>query len=322
MKGGKHWIAIAVLVLSAALLAGWLAWQRSRGDGRLLLGLLPPDADAYAVLDLEVLQSNPAVRKLIADPPDAALSSDYRQLLRQTGFRYQEDLKQVAVAKLGSDWVGTAVVDADRPRLTRYLESQGAVQSELEGRTVYSFGSGHPFRLAFIDDRRVAFAVGTDVGHLRGILERSANRTAVTAAAELREQGWLQRYPAGSGLWFVGRMDRVLKTNPEGAGIGPFHFGKEWWEGSKVVFASVVSSPLHLDIHLESQCESAAAAARMANAFKAVLAILRAVPKGESESPNYAPLLAAVAIRQSDAAVLLDWHWDPQMLALLAPQDR
>ena len=322
MKGWKHWIVIAVLIFAAAVIAGWLILQRSRREARALLDLLPPDADAYAVLDLEILQSNPALKKFIADPPTTALSPDYRQLLSQSGFRYQNDLKQVAAAKLGPDWVGTAVVEADRQRLTSYLESQEAVKSELEDRTVYTFGSERPFRLVFIDDRLVAFAIGSDVGHLQGILERYSNPLAGSATQYLGQNGLLQRYPARSGLWFVGRMDRLLTVNPAGPGVGPFQFGMDWWEGSKLVIANVVSSPLRLDIHLENQCESAATAERMANAFKAVLAILQAVPEGDSNSPNYAPLLAAVAIRQSGESVLFDWHWDPKMLALLTGDSR
>ena len=160
------------------------------------------------------------------------------------------------------------------------------------------------------------------MGPLQEVLARHSNRSAASATEYLRRSNLLDRYPAGSGLWFVGRMDRLLAANPAGPGVGPFQFGKDWWEGSKLVIASVISSPLRLDIHLENQCESAATAERMANAFKAVLAILRAVPEGDSNSPNYALLLAAVAIRQSGESVLFDWHWDPKMLALLTGDSR
>ncbi|MBI3933867.1 MAG: hypothetical protein HY316_04190 [Acidobacteria bacterium] len=324
MKGRKHWIAITAVIIIGAVVVAWMVLLRFRKDARDLLRFLPPDADAYAVFDLDILQSNPALKKLLAEPPDVSPATDYQQLLRQTGFRYQSDLRQLATAKLGRDWVGTTLVDVDRPRWVSYLESQGAEKSELEGRTVYSFGTEHPFRLIFLDDRLVAFAVGGEPALLMGVLDRFAGNSPGSAAEELGRNGLLDRYPANNGLWFVGRMERLLALNPEGPSIGPFQFGKDWWEGSKMVIASVVSSPLHLDVHLENQCQDAASAERMANAFQAVLAIVQAVrpPEGTSNGTDYSPLLAALTIRQADESVFMDWHWDASMLALLAGESR
>ena len=324
VKGRTRWIVLTVVIAAVLVVAVWVMLRHFRRDAGALLELLPPDADAVVVLDLDLLQSNPAVKKLFAGPSNASLSPEYQQLLAQTGFRFQDDLRQLAAAKLGPDWVGTARVDVDRPRFLSYLKSQGALESELAGRTVYSFGSERPFRLAFLEDRLVAFAVGADPGNLTRLVDRYANRSGGSAKDELGRSGLLERYPAGSGLWFVGRTERLFESDPAGPSLGPFQFGKDWWQGSRIVIASVVSSPLHLDIHLESQCDNAASAERMANAFRAVLAILRAVPPSQSESkgPDYAPLLAAVAIRQAEASVFIDWHWDASMLAMLAEGTR
>ena len=321
-KGRGRWIGIVLVTILGAAVAAWFMWRHLHRDARGLFDLLPPEADAYVVLDLDMLQSNPALRKLLADPPGTSLSPEYRRLLMESGFRYQSDLRQVAMAKLGMDWIGAAVVDLDGPRLISYLESQNPLKTELEGRTVYSFGSERPFRLVFIDDRLLAFSVGGDLAPLQQVFERHANRAAFSATDYVGQAGWLQRYPAGSGLWFVGRMEQLLAGNPAGPGVGPLQFGGDWWEGSRLVIANVISGPLRLDIHIENQCESAAAAGRMANAFKAVLAILQAVPEAESAAPNYAPLLAAVAIRQSGESVYLDWRWDARMLALLTGESR
>jgi hypothetical protein len=96
----------------------------------------------------------------------------------------------------------------------------------------------------------------------------------------------------------------------------------DWWAGSKTIIASVAASPLQLDIHLENQCESDSSAERIANRFKAILAILQAVPQADTARPDYGPLLAAVTIRQSGKSVYLDWKWDLRMLALLTGDAR
>jgi hypothetical protein len=312
------WIVVAIVVLAGAAIAVWFAGRLPSEDARALLDSLPPDADAYAVVDMDVLQSNPAVRQLLADPPDLTHSAEYQQLLRETGFRYQQHLRRFAFAVFGSDWAGIAVADFEQPRFTSYLESQGASKSDLHGRRVYTFGAERPFRLAFLDDRQVAFAVGADSAHLEAVLDRAAGLSAGSAKDDLTFAGVMGSYPSGAGLWVFGRMDRLVAKNPQGPDLGPMQLGKDWWQGSRTLLASVVSSPLHLDVHLENQCDSAASAQHMAAGFSALLTILKAVqpPKG-SQKPDYTPLLAAIAIRQQESSVYLDWHWDPSMIALL-----
>jgi hypothetical protein len=324
MRNGKRWVAVIALLGVAAFVAGWFVALRSRSSSGSLLELLPPDADAYALLDLEALQSNPFVRRLLADPPDFSPAAEYQQMLRQTGFHYQNDLKQLAAAKFGEDWVGAAVVNVDRARLVGYLESQGAVISQQDGRVVYSFGAMHPFRLAFLSDRSVAFAVGADPALLGGVLQRSAHPGGESGARDLERRGDLFPFLTNasfltSGLAIFARMDRLLDANPAGVRIGPFQFGKEWLQGSKMMAGSVNSGPLSLDIHLDDQCEDAASAARIANSFKAVLAILRAVPsrQGSSSKSDLATLLTVLSIRPEGNSVLVDWRATPGMLVEL-----
>ena len=223
MKGGRRWLAITLMLVAGVLVAGWVVTLRSRNDARALLELLPPDADAYAVLDLDILQSNPAVKRLLADPPNAPPTEEYQELLRQSGFRYQDDLRKLVAAKIGQDWVGAAIVDVERQRLISYLQSQGAQETELNGRTVYSFGSERPFRLVFLDDRTVAFTIGADPAHLpkflNDMLDRRTGPSGLSAKDELSKSGLLARYAEGSGLWVVGRIDRLAAGGTEAPGI-------------------------------------------------------------------------------------------------------
>ena len=319
MKSGKRWVAVIVLLAAGALVAGWVVALRSQPDRRALLALLPPGADAYVLLDLAALQSNPFVKSLLADPPDFSPTVEYQQLLRQTGFRYQDDLKQLAAARLGDNWVGAATVDLDRARFIGYLESQGAVQSSQGGHVAYSFGSVRPFRLAFLDDQLVGFSIGPDPSLLAGVLDRSAQRASENAAEDLRRGGDFNTFLSARGLTIFARIDRLLETHPEGARVGAFQFGKEWLEGSKTMVAQVDSSPLTLGIHLDDRCDNAASATRIAGGFQTVLAILRAVPSGEASSQDRdrAVLLSALSIRQQGASVLLDWSANAGMLVAL-----
>lgn len=319
MRGSKRWVAVIALIASGALVAGWVVAVHSRPDARTLLDLLPPDADAYVVLDLEALQSNPVVKKLLADPPDITSTEEYQRLLRDSGFHYQDDLKQLAAAKLGEDWAGAAVVNVDRERLVSYLESQGAVKSQQGAQTVYAFGSVRPFRLTFLDDQLVAFTIGADPALLAGMWNRQSNSGSGSATEDLRREGHTESAPSEAGLWIFARMDRLLHAHPEGAQIGPFQFGQEWMAGSRTAVAYVNSSALHLELHAEDRCDTAASAGRIASAFQTVLAVLRAVPSKQESSggSDYTPLLATLTMHQAGASVLLDWHLTPGMLMTL-----
>ncbi len=322
VRGRKLWAAGIALVLLAALIAGGLVRQRLRPEAASLLRLLPPGADLYGVLDLEALQSNPAVRKVLADPPGISHDPQYDDFLRQTSFRYQDDLQQMAFAKLGDGWVGMARVHLDRPRLLAYLSSAGATQSVVQGRTVYSFGSVRPFRVALLDEDVVAFSAGPDATSLSSILERQAGRSGESAASELERTGELERPRTGNQLWLYGKLDRLLASNSQGLPVGPFRLGPDGLQGSRVVSASVQSSLLALDVLVEDRCDSAASAEQIARWFKVALEILRASSEDAAArgGPDYATILAAVSINQLGESVQLHWRADAAMLAKLAAE--
>jgi hypothetical protein len=315
----KRGAAVGAVALVGVIVAGWYAAMDLRRDAAALLERLPPGADAYLLIDLERLQSNPAVSRLLADPPEAAPAADYQRLLEETGFRYQDDLKQLAAAKLGGDWVGVARIAADRQRIVAYMESQGAVKSHHGSATVYAFGTERPFRIAFINDELAAFSAGSNPLLLNETLDRHSGGLAGTAGDDLRRGGELAVSPAGKGLWFVGRTDRLYADNPAGPRAGPFQFGREWFEGSQTITAWIASSPLNLEIELRSQYADAASAQRSGNAFRAVLAVLQAIPSQPvaEGGQDYSRLLAAVSITQEAELVTLRWRLDPTMLPSL-----
>ena len=319
MSRGRRWIAVVILVAFVAAIAGWVVAVRTRPSARNLLELLPSDADAYVLVDFPALQSNPVVKSLLADPSNVAPASDYEQLLNRTGFHYQEDLKQLALAKLGEDWVGAAEVNADRARVISYLESQGAVKTEARGQTIYSFGTVRPFRLAFLDEKSVAFSAGSNPSLLIQAMARRGGG-AGSAVAELQQRGMMAGAHA---LQAFAQAERLIDANPEGIRIGPFQFGKQWLQGSKTVRATVESGPLDLAIHVEDHCDGAESATRIAGAFRGLLAILNATQPSQGSSQRNTPdnttqaLLAAVSIQQNRDSVLVDWRPNASMLLAL-----
>jgi hypothetical protein len=319
MNRRKAWImGLAGVLLTAAAL-GIILWRRSAHSESALLRILPPQADLYGWADLASLQRNPAVRRFLADPPDVSVEEDYQRFLEASGFRYQDDLRQLALAKMGSNWVGAARVTLDRSRILEYLankETGKTERTEAEGQTVYVFGQARPFRLALPGGDLAVFTIGEDSSLIGQALRRHFAPSADSGAAELmREEQW-QRISQGNAVWLVGRMDRLLDPEGPEPEAGPFRFGGPLLRGSKALTVMVKSRLTRLEFEVENRCEDAAAAARIARTLQSLLVLLRAAPAEESnpEPVKWNALLQDIAVQQVDDSVHLQWQWDAETL--------
>ena len=322
MSRRRVWI---IGLAGTALVGAGLAlvlWQRSAQSAHALLRILPPQADLYGWADLASLQGNPAVRRFLADPPEVSVEEDYKRFVEVSGFRYQDDLRQLALAKMGSNWVGAARVTLDRPRIREYLASEatkktgGTERTVEEGQPVYVFGQARPFRLALPGGDLAVFTIGEDSSLIGQALRRHSAQSADSGAAELmREEQW-QRISQGNAVWLVGRMDRLLQHDGAEPQAGPFRFGGPLLRGSKALYVMVKSRLTSLEFEVENRCEDAAAAARIARTLQSLLVLLRAAPAEESNSAEvkWSALLQDIAVQQVDDSVHLQWQWDAETL--------
>jgi hypothetical protein len=317
MNRRKAWI----LGLATALMGAGLAlllWHRSAQSAQALLRILPPQADLYGWADFASLQGNPAVRRFLADPPGVSVEEDYQRFVEASGFRYQDDLRQLALAKLGSNWVGAARVTLDRARILAYLanETEGSKRIEERGQAVYVFGEARPFRLALPEGDLAVFTIGEDASLIGQALRRHSGETPDSGATELaREENW-QRLSQGNAVWLVGRMERLLQRDGADAAAGPFRFSGPLLRGSKTLYATVKSRLTRLEFEVENRCQDAAAAARIARTLQSLLVLLRAAPTEEtSPAPaNLSALLQDITVQQVDDSVHLQWQWDAETL--------
>ncbi|MCH7977454.1 MAG: hypothetical protein IH935_00580 [Acidobacteria bacterium] len=334
MKNKKIWLfgLLAGLLAAAATVLFLVPGSRpARPDLDLrlaLLRLLPAGSDLYAMADLVSLQASPVVRKLLTQAPRIPREQEYEDFVRATGFSYGRDLKRLALAKSGPDWVGAAQVALDRPQITAYIESLGAVTTKEMGQTVFTFGQSRPFRLVLLDHDLVGFSVGGDMDSIRQVLQRHAGDIAASAAAEIEEAHDLDHIPAGSSVWAVGRLEKLLNADGEPPPLGSFELGGRFLEGSETLYLSVhpvypsaENGPAQLRFQLEAQCDSAASAERIANSVQGILALLRFLPSGESETPEkkFSSLLAGISVEHRQESVFLRWEWDESVLSFLEP---
>ena len=328
MNSRKVWIiGTAVILLIAVGLPFFLGRHAVRPDLDLLQ-LLPADMDLYAVADLQSLGTNPLIQKLLADPPGITHDVEYDRFIEATGFRYQKDLKRVALARSGADWIGAARVTLDRPRIIKYMESQGGEKKDALGKTVFTFGRTRPFRLVFLDDQNenalVAFTIGGDEAWIRQEVESRLGHASSSGATELQQGDHFQHIPLESKIWLIGKPNKMLEADGASAQVGSLGLNKGFFRGSKTLYVSVESGLSRLDLHVEDYCDSPASAQRIATSLQGILALLKAMPanksaaakKGAPSGRANAPdaditsLLAGASVEQKQQSVFLQWQLD------------
>jgi hypothetical protein len=328
MKIRKVWtLAVAAALLVTAGVTLFLLRRPAR-DEMQLLELLPPDLDLYAVADLQSLSGIPVVRRLLSDPPGLGHDAEYDQFIRSTGFRYQDDLKFLALGRSGDDWVGTAWVRIDRARIAQYLDSQGAEKGDVQGRTFYTFGRFRPFRLVMLDDRSpdslVAFTVGGDNSRIRQAVERRRGDLRDSAASEFERSNDRPHLPPGSKLWLIARPERIAGNGGAEARFGSLGLNTGMLRGSKTIYVSLLSGTTRLELHAEDFCDSPASAQRIANSLRGILALLRAMPSNQAlpsgksgAEPDARSILAGISVEQAQQSVMMRWQLDEAVLSFL-----
>ncbi|MBI2817898.1 MAG: hypothetical protein HYX72_13265 [Acidobacteria bacterium] len=324
----KKKLSIVAIVVVFALAGGlgYFFLHREARAGMELVRLLPPGLDVYFAADLRGLETNFAIRKLAANPPDVPHDPEYERFIRESGFRYERDLRQIAIGKSGKDWVGAARVDLDRPRVTRYLDSEGAQKKDVSGKTIYTFGRARPFRLMFLGEKSksalVAFTVGGDeaqlldvIGRVPGVFARAAYQ-GDSAASELERERGFEHISAGSKVWIVARPEKLWTTGE--AQVGSLGISTGLLRGSRMLYASIEPGLTQLSFRVTDVCDSAESARRIANSLRGLLALVRAAPSGKPNTTAQSrSLLDGISVEDVRETVVLRWQWDESALAML-----
>ncbi|OFW00603.1 MAG: hypothetical protein A3G20_04420 [Acidobacteria bacterium RIFCSPLOWO2_12_FULL_59_11] len=316
----KIWVIILGALLLGSMALGLFFLFRPGRSAAALLRFLPPDADLYVVADLEALQYNLAVKKWLADPPAFARDEEYEQFVKGTGFRYQQDLKQLALAKVGPDWLGAALVKLDRAKVAQHLESQGGEKiQEEEGLTIYRFGQTRPFRLLLLSDDLAVFTVGSDADPIWQMVKRYKGQLTDSGTAEVEQANSLGHLPEEGELQILVRMDRWLNSFNADPRLRVLELAKGFLKGCQRLYGSVDSGLTSLDFRVEAECNSLADAERIAQTSQFFLKLLAAAPQSGSQAMDQKlpTLLAGVSVHQVQRSVLFEWRWDRETLRLL-----
>jgi len=204
----RAWIvsSAAVLLLAGIALSAYRLWGGGENSPRqTLLAILPAKASAVAYANFAELRQSPFAAELYAwVPRPQQVDADYAEFLRDTGFDYERDLNQVAIATFprGQDTILFAVADGrfDQKRIVAYA-SQSGTRENRNGLQIFSVAaSGAPHKISFTFLRKDRIVL-TDDPSLAALLAESPQ------SEDAKE--WRQRFErlAGSPVFAVIRQD-------------------------------------------------------------------------------------------------------------------
>jgi hypothetical protein len=172
---------------------------------------LLPGADAFLYIDLKWMRRADIATHI----PEVPHEADYEQFIRATGFQFERDLQEAALAiHYASPLTGgetryseifIAKIDGDRLRdylkvLTRSIDSYKSVDIyniPLQGRTL---------RVAILGADTVAASNHPDAGVIRGIIDRSRKLASPFGGPALLRQ-FYKRVPIASLVWGIFRLN-------------------------------------------------------------------------------------------------------------------
>jgi hypothetical protein len=204
----RVWIvsSAAVLLLAGIAFYAYRLWRGNESSARhSMLAILPANASAVAYANFADLRQSPFAAEFYAwVPRPQQVDAGYAEFLRDTGFDYERDLNQVAIATLkrGQGTSLFAVADGrfDQKRITAYA-SQSGTHENRNGRQIFTIAvGGAPNKISFTFLRKNRIAL-TDDSSLAALLAESPQ------GADAKE--WLQRFErlAGSPVFAVIRQD-------------------------------------------------------------------------------------------------------------------
>jgi hypothetical protein len=199
------WLAVIVLAGCLVGLDAYVRLRDSKGPSRDdLLSAMPMDASAVLFIDLSDLRRTQFAAEFYNWIPKNQVDADYAQFLRATGFDYERDLDQTAIAvlKAGADSQLFAIAEGrfDRAKIEGYAR-QSAKQETRAGREIFTVPLNDGTRkisFTFLGKQKIAL---TDAGDLTRFL------TPPSDGSDVREWREHFRREAGSPLFAIIRQD-------------------------------------------------------------------------------------------------------------------
>ncbi len=294
-------ILFGFLIFVAALAAVVFLRKHAPPEPARLL----PTADGFVYLDLKWMRYTDVAKKL----PAVAHDPDYEQFIQATGFQFERDLQEAALAihyaspQTGGETrfseVFVAKIDGDR--LRAYLKKLASSVDTYRAIDIYNIPlENRILRIAILGSDTVAASNLNDPAVIRGIIDRSRKLASPFGGPALLRQSY-KHVPLTSLAWAIFKLD---SANP-----GPSALGLPVSSATTAV-ASVRYVPVlgEVDLRIEAFTRNEETAEQLTSQVNTYLAIFHSAEvsvSGQTPDPDIRKALDSLKVEQDKDRMVL-----------------
>jgi len=294
-------ILFGFLIFVAALAAVVFLRKHAPPEPARLL----PTADGLGYVDLKWMRYTDVAKKL----PAVAHDPDYEQFIQATGFQFERDLQEAALAihyaspQTGGETrfseVFVAKIDGDR--LRAYLKKLASSVDTYRAIDIYNLPlENRILRIAILGSDTVAASNLNDPAVIRGIIDRSRKVASPFGGPALLRQSY-KHVPLTSLAWAIFKLD---SANP-----GPSALGLPVSSATTAV-ASVRYVPVLGEVHLRIEAftrneETAEQLTSQVNTYLAIFHSAEVSVSGQTPDPDIRKALDSLKVEQEKDRTVL-----------------
>jgi hypothetical protein len=270
---------------------------------------LLPTADGFVYLDLKWMRHTDMASHL----PAVAHDPDYEQFIQATGFQFERDLQEAALAihyaspQTGNETrfseVFVAKIDGDR--LRAYLRKLSSSVDTYRAIDIYNIPlENRILRVAILGSDTVAASNLNDPGVIRGIIDRSRKVASPFGGPALLRQSY-KHVPLTSLAWAIFKLN---SASPESSAL-VLPFSNPSAPVASVV-ASVVYVPLFGEVRLRAEAftRNEREAEQLTSQVSTYLAIFHSAEvsvSGQTPDPDIRKALNSLKVQQNKDRTVL-----------------
>ena len=318
------WILLITAALAAAIAAAVVLRKLAPPEPARLL----PPADAFLYLNLKPVRRAGVFQKM----PAVKLDPEYKQFVNATGFEFERDLDELALAVhlppklvLGSApppetrYSEVFVARFDSSRLAAYLRQVSHGVEQYGNVDVYLIPlPGRTVRVTLLGPGMVAASNNDDPGVIRGIIDRSRELALPFSGPDLLRQ-YYKDVPLFSFAWALARIAPPASGEANRLFVLPGGF--DLFVPSGTVLLGSLRYVNALQLQLQAATANEADAGRLNDQLSAFLALVRelqAGPQPAETSRDVQSFLDTVRIERTGQRVNLNASVPADLLQLLA----
>ena len=330
MRRRRLWIAILLLVLAVAIVSLVLLRRRAAPEAVRLL----PEADAVLYVDLGLIRVGTAVPQI----PEVTREPDYAAFVRETGFEFERDLDELALAvhpaPPGPPQPATPPSAAPLPyrtseiflgrfhaeRLSAYLKKLASTTERHGDTDIYNIPyEGRTVRVSLLGVNMVAVSNAEDPQVIRGMIDRSHALARPLGGPALVGEHYA-RVPLGSVAWVIGRVPRAQM----GMAAGPpdaMGMAQQMAGGSTVVGSVRYTGAIQF--RMETVTASAAEAKQLSDSLSQLLALFRgagASLQGEGPDPDVKAFFDSIEVHAEEQSAVVTATLPPRAIQKMLAQ--